>query len=331
MSVAHWSSPAFTDSVTAWVTVQCERLGLRLTGEWEQPHCRPWSSAIRFETTGGRLWFKVNGPGTRQEAALVAVLYRLVPALVPEPVAVDPARGWSLSVDAGPALRSLGAPGTLWPAWQHIIAEYAEAQLELAGHVDVLLAAGVPTVSPVTQPRQATALLEELSGLDPDEGGLTDREIDRISARLPAFDAWCAELAASGIPDSIQHDDLHSSNICCSPDGARIIDWGDASVGFPLGTMLCTLNSIAHHAHLEPDDPQVLGVRDAYLAAFSGYASHADLVRYVDLARRAGCVTRALSYRAALLGAPADVHAELDHPVRGWFLDLLPDLAEPHP
>ena len=38
--------------------------GIRLTGEWAQPHARVWSSTIRFETTEGRVWFKVNANGT---------------------------------------------------------------------------------------------------------------------------------------------------------------------------------------------------------------------------------------------------------------------------
>ena len=58
--------------------------GGRLTGGWEQPHTRAWSSTIRFETTEGRVWFKVNGSGTAHEAGLVALLGELRPGLAPD-------------------------------------------------------------------------------------------------------------------------------------------------------------------------------------------------------------------------------------------------------
>jgi len=92
--------------------------------------------------------------------------------------------------------------------------------------------------------------------------------------------------------------------------------------------MLVTMNSIAFHAGVLPEegpieDPRVLRLRDAYLEPFTTYADRAELVRYVDLVRRTGCLTRALSYRSALLGEPVSSHAQLDFPVRGWFLSFM--------
>ena len=336
MPVALWSSPAFVDEARAWVEDASAALGLKLTGEWEQPHCRPWSSAIRFETTGGRLWFKVNGPGTRFEPGLVALLGRLCPGLVPDVLATDPIRGWSLTRDAGPLLRSLVPADGLLPHWEALMPRYAEAQLGLAAHRDELLATGAREVSPSTSPAQARALLDELGGQPPEQGGLTAEQAALVEARLPEYDAWCAELAAAPVPDTIQHDDLHSANVCWpgqAVDGAdeaasaRIIDWGDASVGSPLGAMLVTLNSIAYHLGVFRedgviDDPRVLRVRDAYLEPFTTLAPRAELRRLVDLVRRTGCLTRALSYRAALTGEPVSAHEEHEFPVRNWFLGI---------
>jgi hypothetical protein len=73
-AVALWTSSAFVEEARAWVGEQLARRGSRLTGEWKQPHVRVWSSTIRFETTEGRIWFKVNARGTAYEAALVALL-----------------------------------------------------------------------------------------------------------------------------------------------------------------------------------------------------------------------------------------------------------------
>jgi hypothetical protein len=111
-------------------------------------------------------------------------------------------------------------------------------------------------------------------------------------------------------------------------ESARVIDWGDASWGSPLASMLTTMNSTAFHAGLyvegrPVDAPAVLRVRDAYLEPFTAYAPRSELVHLVDLARRTGCVSKALSYRAALREAPASVHAELEFPVRDWLMGLL--------
>ncbi len=91
--VALWTSSVFVEEARAWVAAQLAPRGSRLTGEWEQPHARVWSSTIRFETTEGRVWFKVNGSGTAYEAALIAVLGELRPGLAPDVIAHDDNRG----------------------------------------------------------------------------------------------------------------------------------------------------------------------------------------------------------------------------------------------
>ena len=175
----------------------------------------------------------------------------------------------------------------------------------MAAHRDDLLSAGVPERSPATLPGQAAALVAELATLEEDRGGLGPDRRAALEARLPAYGRWCADLAASGLPDTIQHDDLHSANVCVDGDSVRILDWGDASLGHPFGTMLATLNSVAHHAGLDPRAPLVLRLRDAYLEPFTAYAARRDLVRLVDRARQAGRVTRALAWRAALVDRAA--------------------------
>jgi hypothetical protein len=213
-----------------------------------------------------------------------------------------------------------------------VLVRYAEAQLAMAPCRDRVLATGTPEVSPATVPDQARSLLEELAGTPEEEGGLTAADAGRVAARLPELDAWCAELAALGVPESVQHDDLHSNNVCWNGDAAsaRVIDWGDTTWGCPLGTMLATMNSVAWHAGVyvdgQPvDDPRVLRLRDAYLEPFTVHADRDALVRGVGLARRTGCVGKALAYRSSLLGQPVEVSAELEFPVRDWFLGLTED------
>lgn len=295
--------------LAAWAGEQ-----VRLTGETGEPHERPWSSAIRLGTTSGPVWLKVNGPGTRHEPALVRLLADRVPGLVPEVLAVATDRGWSLTRDAGPALREALSPPESWAAWERVVGEYAAAQLELGHARDAVLGAGVPEVSPATLPTLTRDLLADLGRLPVADGGVTTDEAERLAALLPRLDDWCAELEASPVPDSIQHDDLHSGNVCWSGT-ATIIDWGDASWGSPLATMLCTLASLS--------DGPVPRVRDAYLEPFTTHAPLAELVHLVNLAVWTGCVTRALSWRAAMLDQPPAAHEQWGFPVRSWLLELL--------
>jgi Phosphotransferase enzyme family len=330
--VALWTSRAFVEEARAWVAAQLAPRGSRITGEWKQPHVRVWSSTLRFETTEGRVWFKVNGNGTAYEAALIALLGELRPGLAPEVLAHDDVRAWSLTRDGGPVLRSIAEPDALWGYWERLLPRYAEAQLALAEHTLRLLTTGIPDRGPAQLPVEYRRLLDELVARPTEDGGLTREEASALEGLLPVYDDWCAELAASPMPDSLQHDDLHSNNVCWPGEpgdlsSVRIIDWGDASVGHPFGTMLATLNSIAFHAGVRDDrrmdDPRLLRILDASLEPFAGLGGRAQLLRWVALARSTGCVTRALSWESALQEAPATMVAREEFPVRGWLLELL--------
>ena len=83
--------------------------GDRATGPIEQPHVRPWSTAMRVPTSAGDLWFKANAPLLRYEASVVQILSRVRPDLVPELVGVEPDRGWMLMRAGGERLREVVA------------------------------------------------------------------------------------------------------------------------------------------------------------------------------------------------------------------------------
>jgi Phosphotransferase enzyme family len=337
--VALWTSSPFVAAARTWVAAQLAPRDIRLTSEWEQTHARVWSSTIRFESTEGRVWFKVNGTGTAYEAALLALLDELRPGLAPAVLAYDDTRAWSITRDAGPVLRSKAEPEALWGHWERLLPRYGEAQLVLTADRVRMVAAGTPDRSPVQLSEEFHRLLGELASQPVELGGLTLEEATALEGVLPAYQSRCAELSASSIPDSVQHDDLHSNNVCwpgelADVSSARIIDWGDASVGHPFGTMLATLNSIAFHAGVPHDedgelrDGRILRIRDAYLEPFRSFGSHDELRRWVAVARTTGCVTRALAWERALQQASQTLIAGYEFPIRGWLLELLEPWAD---
>jgi aminoglycoside phosphotransferase (APT) family kinase protein len=181
-------------------------------------------------------------------------------------------------------------------------------------------------------------LLDKLASQPIEQGGLTRQQAATLERVLPAYEGRCAELAASPIPDSFQHDDLHSNNVgwpgeMADLSSVRIIDWGDASIGHPFGTMLATLNSIAFEAGVPVDgrqfhDSRLLRLRDAYLEPFGSLCGVEELRWLVGLARSTGCVTRALAWERALQEAPLSMIARYEFPVRSWLLELLEPWAD---
>ena len=316
-----WTTPGFLDEARSWVDGALAGRGLQRSGEGEQTHVRPWSTTVRFGVVGAdAVWCKANAVGTAHEPALVAAVAALEPELVPDVVAVDTSRAWSLTVDVGRPLREAVEVEERWDVWSDVLLRYASAQLRIAEAADEILATGIPVVTPARMPALLRSLVDELSATPVDDGGLDDELRRRLDERTDALDESFAELAAAGMPPTIQHDDLHGGNVCVSP-GRRptVIDWGDASWGFPLGTMLVTLDAMAANASCAVDDPRVVRVRDAYLEPFTARWDRADLVRWTDLARRLGALTRAQSWRAALLDAPPSAGRHYGHPARQWL------------
>ena len=265
-----WLDPAWRATVLDWVDDQLVRLGLRVTGPVEQPHIRPWSTAISVPTNGGLLWFKAGGPGMGYEARLIESLARWRTPGILAPLAVDPERDWLLLPDGGPRLRDTldGGPGI--EEWLRILPMWAAMQRQLEPRVDELLAVGVPDVRLERVPVELEALIEDPSTeLDAD-----DRT--RLRILLPALARTCAELESMGIAPSLQHDDLHDGNVFAGPEHDRIFDWGDSSIAHPFGTLLVTFRSIADRGLGDGEYGRraLERLRDAYLEPWTDDHSH---------------------------------------------------------
>ena len=315
---ARWLDPAWRAAALAWVEGQLHARDMRITGPVDQPHIRPWSTALSVPTDDGLLWFKAGGPGNAYEAGLLDALASWGTRGILAPLAVDVDRGWLLLPDGGTRLRETldGAPGLA--AWQRILGGWADIQRELTPRASALIAAGVPDRRPGRLPGDLETLIE-----DPD-AGLVAADRARLRALLPTYTRWCAELEALGVNASLQHDDLHDGNVFVGPEGDRIFDWGDASVAHPFGTLLVTFRSISNRGlgDGETERSSLSRLRDAYLEPWTDRHSRTDLVAAVQLAMRVAIVGRALSWKGALTGIPPDDHGEWSGNVGGWLLEL---------
>ena len=70
------AGPCLEAEAVGWATAELARLGRRVAGPIEQPHVRPWSTALRIPTDRGAAWFKATGPGPAYEGALLELFRR---------------------------------------------------------------------------------------------------------------------------------------------------------------------------------------------------------------------------------------------------------------
>ena len=78
------------------------------------------------------------------------------------------------------------------------------------------------------------------------------------------------ELAAYGLPELLQHDDLHDGQVFVRDGRHLLMDWGDACISHPFFTLSVTLEGvIAWGLDDEEDSEDIAPYRDAYLEPFA--------------------------------------------------------------
>lgn len=306
-----WTDPDWRGEAEAWISEQVAALGSTFTGPIEQPHLVWWSTVLRVPTSEGVLWFKAVQPDGAFEMRLTPFLARLRPSQTAEVVAADAERGWMLSRDAGIRLREIADGRTPMDHWRDLVPQYAELQLEVAKHRDELTELGLPdrTLDTLRADLRLAADEPETLLLG-QEMGLSSEDHRALIDGLDEFDRICDQLAAYGIPDSVQHDDFHDGNVFVRDGSYVFFDWGDACISHPFHTLTVTLRSLAYGQKLEPGGKEILELRDAYLEPWTALAPRDDLLAAADLARRTGVIGRAMAWRRFALAMPPDVRAE---------------------
>jgi hypothetical protein len=308
-----WTEPDWLESVHAWIRSQLERLGLEPAGEIEQPHVRPWSTVLRVPTDDGDVWFKANMPTQAFEVAVVETLAARRPDLVPTLLATDLQRGWMLQGDGGTRLREILEETGDFDVWIEILPLYAELQMDVAADRDRLLAAGVPDRLLASLPGQFEEVLADAEALET----LTQDERRRLASLAPRIEAECRELADYGLPETIQHDDLHDGQVFVRDGRFLFFDWGDACVSHPFYTLVVTLAVLAYRLELDHDAPELDRFRDAYLEPWTRFRPRRELEQAYPFAYRLGVLCRGLTWRSVV--------AVLPQPLRDDEADAVPE------
>ena len=123
----------------------------------------------------------------------------------------------------------------------------------------------------------------------------------------PRFTGLCDELASHGVPETVQHDDLHMANVYAQGDRLRVLDWGDASISHPFASLVVTFRFLEEINKLPTGDPWFDRLRDAYLEPWGP-----GLADTFALAIRVGSLAHAFAWVRQRDHLPNEEIAEFD-------------------
>ncbi len=224
------------------------------------------------------MYFKALPASGAMEARLTRFLAQRFPDVVPQVVAAEPARRWLLMTACrGRKLEQIADIAV----WERAANRYARLQVACIDHVPALKALGCP-MRDLGQLALSIESLAADAALLPRPGGLTQAEHSRFVALAPELLRRCDELAACGIPYSLEHGDFWPGNVFCDDTSCAFIDWEDAVVSHPFFS-LAPLTVGLMNAGLGSSE-NVARVERAYMSAFVPLAPPDRLRRAIELA-----------------------------------------------
>jgi hypothetical protein len=221
-----WQQPKWHDEVHFWIRQNLQEQDLKLAGEIEQTHLRPWSTVMTVPTQQGIVYFKATTPMLVHEPALTRFLASQRPDILPELLAVDVARGWMLMRDSGTPIREFVKVEKSISRWLDVLPVFAEFQIQMSKQVDQLLSVGALDRRLEILPQDFRSLLTDKESMLLDQPeGLTSHEYERLQNLIPEFTRMCEELSDFGIPESVHHGDLSNSNVYLKHSKIIFTDW----------------------------------------------------------------------------------------------------------
>lgn len=297
-----WSRPGWFREASQWFEDELDSLGYILLAPIEHTNYWCLSCVLRARTTRGDVFFKAGPdfPLFVNETAVVSGLSKLFPHHVPAPLSIDAARRWMLLGDFGPALGKDGTAETRIA----MLRQFARMQQQASDQLDSLKEIGCLD-------RRLHELRYQIDGLLADPAlarDLAEGEMAQFQEDAASLKAACDDLAAFGIPETLNHGDLHLGNVAEREGRLLFYDWTDACIAHPFLDMISVFD--------EKDETLRERLRDAYLALWEGYASPRQLRDAWALAEPLAALHQAVSYQSIL--------KQLEEPSRRGFGNVLP-------
>jgi hypothetical protein len=244
-----FAKPGWLREMCTWIAQQIEPMKIRLTGNFRQLNASSSFNLMRFETTGPAVWSKAVGKPNSHEFNIVSILAALFPEFLPPIIAVRPE--WNAWLTTEAEGNSPDADSS-FSVWSIIAARIAELQIASLHETPRLTAAGCRDVrvsSLLNCADKFFAIMAELmkQQTKTPPSILTSTQLFRLKEQIK--ESLCL-LAATGIPDALNHLDFNPGNIFVSGDRCTFIDWAEAAIGHPFLTFEYLLE---HLTRLRPD------------------------------------------------------------------------------
>lgn len=258
---------------------------------------------------------------------MVSTLARLVPdRVVPVTAAAD---GFLLTPDQGPVFHETAGEGL--DNWVRLAREAALLQRELMPHHAELVGTGLTELVPEECPDYLEARVEQHAALaEGDPRRLSPEVATRLRAHLPVVRRWAEEVAALGLPITLNHNDLHENNVFDVDGRLRFFDFGDALATEPLGVLLVPLNVLAGRLDAGGDDRRLWRVADAALEVWRDLVPVRDLRAALPAALQLSRAGRVESWARCTPSLTDEQLAEWGHVAAAWLgtLDADPPLRQ---
>ena len=285
-----WGRIGWYADISAWVERELAKHDLSLLDPLQQMKQWDISSVLKGRTQNADIYVKAIPTIFATEPRITDGLARLFPGTVPNPLAIyeRPDEGRLLLRDFGGQI--LWDPGIEWTVMEEALRLLARMQIECTRRPDELSDIGCADRRLQGMPGE----LRELLADDSARARLTEDEIARLQAILPAIEETCARLQSGPVPQTLLHGDFHSGNVATTDSGLIIFDWTDACICHPFFDLLTVVDN--------EYEPLTEEQRERYLSSYlseweaAGYGSNQLLRETCDLALKLGPLYHAISY-----------------------------------
>lgn len=193
--------------------------------------------------------------------------------------------GWLLLGDHGTPIDAACTPMEQVDAVCSLLGPYGAMQQSLSSDAAQWVTAGVPDRQPHQLPDQLEVFLKASS--------IGEHLCDGLRARMAVLYWMCAHLTDGPVSASIEHADIHGTNVLVDGGSVRLIDWGDCCVTHPYTSLFVPGRFIVDQLPVDQRRSAWHRMRDAYLEAFGGPT--AENLSLLDSATAIAPILRALT------------------------------------
>jgi hypothetical protein len=188
-----------------------------------------------------------------------------------------------------------------------------------------MLSLGLPDYRLAALPGLYAELLGDTDSLRIGQAnGLTSAEWEQLKSMRERVEQICSELAAFGIPASLNHGDFHDGNVLIRDGRITFFDWGDASVTHPFVSLRTFFVSI--EISLGLDDyaftPEMASLLDRYLEPWQKFAANDALQTAYQLSKPVASIVKLLSWHLTISALP------LGSSLREKYAGIVPEILQ---